>query len=406
MLLDKLRKILAIFAAGVAIIAVNNEAIGTDGSTIVNNLTKPVNPTTNINVNLTSPYAYVNSSSFNSSLVVGHETFRQSAMLITNTIANRLDNLHDAASGRSSNVDAGTATLGDTGKNAGARDSRFTTWAQIGSRNFGQSQEQYDFNAKLYQFVVGSDYHFHENFLAGLAINCDYMDVKTAFNQGSSKSYAFGLKPYVLAIINKNFAVEGMVSYDRVSRKDTRKNLKRGIDAATALETAAPMNAIDSKPKSDRLVASIFARLAHKVNKVNLGLRVGYVYGQDKYKAFKETGTGALDYKGYNFKMQTLATKFSIGYSISQYLTPYVHLDYAYDLKRINNITFNNPAQGANASKWDTIKDQKVNRNAFGGGIGLKAVANECFAADVGFAYEKKGDVTGNTTQLRFNYKF
>jgi Autotransporter beta-domain len=354
----------------------------------------------------TSYNAYNNSALNASSVVIAHDTLRLAAASEIQAISayiTQTHNDHAHGSGRYAN-------LIDTGKNAGSQDSKIRGWSNIVWRNIKNTAEQYQWNGDLYQLTAGSDYKFSNYFLAGLALRYAFFDAKTHFNQGSEKSNGFGATPYAIIQFNNNFAVEGVFGYTHIERDDKRKNIQEGYNSSTSTRILAPMNDITGKIKSDRIIAGIFARVAHHIiNKTSLSYKIGYIYAKEKGKAFKEVGVGANSYTANDLQneLQTLANELSFVYQINQNFAPYLNITYAYDVKSLKPYTFEKEYPSSiDRTKVFIPKSQETNRNTYGVGVGFKVKINECSNIEAGYDYEKKGDLQGQTVNLKIVHKF
>lgn len=328
-------------------------------------------------------------SSTNSTAVTERTVAIESTKALTNIVMDHLDSVAPAP------------TPVAAGGNSGGSEHRFNTFFKGRWDKIKESFTNASWKADMWTAALGGDYKINDNFIAGLAINYSHLKGDTEFNKGKIKDHAWGIMPYVRAILNDMFSFDVIAGYSRVNKDRTRKHL-----------VATGAGDIDvnykSSPKSDRYFISAFANAKHQVQKVNLLGRLGIIHVEDRQKAFTETGSNGVtyNYRSNTTKVTQATLRAQAGIHANEIVEPYIFLTYAYTLSAskmrvADSVTISNTG----GFTYKSPNDEKA-KHQIGGGLGLNININKNFSAKVegNLTQAKKSKTYGATAGVVYKW--
>jgi hypothetical protein len=345
------------------------------------------------------PGSYLDGSSpvnQDSTVVTEMKTTQAATEVQVSMITDRIQEVFEGhESGKTMNI-ASTNTGGNAGSAHGGANP-FGVWVRGGYNNIKDSTEGMPWNADLWTVALGGDYKFNGSFLAGLALTYGHLDGKTDFNKGDICDDAWGMAPYMGMRVNKNISFDITAGYNRVNKKRNRKapstnDIRPNFDGAT----------VNSSPKSDRYFAASYANLSHKMGALDMLVRLGLLYGQDKQKAFTDS-TGE-EYSSQTNRFTQGNVRLELGYSMTNILRPYIFGTYARDFSdtkpsvttepiNAQRINYNNPEEG-------------IGKNVYGGGLGLGLKGTESLLGGLEFNYLQNKKLKNWGGNLYIRYRF
>lgn len=294
------------------------------------------------------------------------------------------------------------SVLPQAGGNAGAGDHRGSIWVRTGIDNMKEDNitKLGGWNANLWTIAIGYDYKISDKVLAGAALTYSNLKGTTKFNAGNIRDNAYGIVPYVAFILSPCFDIDVIAGYSRVNKSRDRLTPSLVGDPNVSALTGARAT---SSPKSDRYFGSVFANYKHFVNRWNLLARLGYLYANDKQKAFKESNVGQqnMNVNSLSTSLSRVSLRLQAGYKANQQVEPYIFLTYARDFgaSKIRGV----PDSSGVGNVGYVSPNKRRNDNTYGGGLGLNGNLGNNWKAGIEGSYarsDKKFRVFGGTLRV------
>lgn len=318
-----------------------------------------------------------------SSLVVTEEKItRASIAAVTDIVSARIDSRTGRNGGSSS-----TSLLDTNGANGGSSEAAFGIWSRFDYTHLDDSTKGAKWDANLLTFALGGDYKFTERFLAGVALTYGHVSGKTKFNNGKIKGdHSYGVTPYMNLVATDWLDFDGLAGYMHTKKK--RDRTPKGGTKVTA------------KTDSNRYFFA-FAGNAHKTyNKIAVLGRLGYTYGQDNQKKYKESNGGV--YGSQDTKVSRLFARLQTGFLVSEMFTPYVFLTYDHDF----SITKHGLDDGVNNAITGYTKPKQNTSNWYGAGAGVTLASGRNWTGGLEYGFKATKDMKMHNGNIRLRYAF
>jgi len=180
--------------------------------------------------------------------------------------------------------------------------------------NFFRTKYQGDTNSTL----VGVDYVFSENMLAGIALGYEKTNIDTDFNLGKAKTTGLTFSPYFGWLINQTWGMDINLGYSRLNTEQYRTNA--GLR-------------INSDLDSIRWFAGMNLNGSWQIQQWLLSAQMGILTGSNKNEHFTESN--GIQRKSNTSKVTKLSLGGEVSYSIGAF-EPFFSLTFNHDTKVTN----------------------------------------------------------------------
>lgn len=208
--------------------------------------------------------------------------------------------------------------LGGNNKAAGDPVGKAALWMNVGNTWLSNDQSGVDYSGSILTGIIGVDYQFTDNFLAGVAFGYERPNVTTDFNNGSFKGNNFAVSPYAAYIINDIFSVNATVGYTVVNYDTSRAN-----------------GAFKGDISGHRFFGDVNATAATQIDRWSVSSSAGYMYLLENQDAYTETGVGGASNPDNLIRLGQLKWTNKAGYLVDtdwgNYM-PYGSLRLEYDV--------------------------------------------------------------------------
>jgi hypothetical protein len=226
-----------------------------------------------------------------------------------------------------------------TGRGAsGHRDAKFGIWlggqwSFIDDDNASTRSDGY-----VATGMIGADYRFSENFVAGLAFGYERTDIDTDFNRGDLEGDGFTVAPYIVLNLGRIFSVDATGGYTWLDYDVSRTTLTAGTSAFSGTKSTGSIDAY-------RWFGA--ANFNADVNLRNwlLGGSIGGLFATEHHDGFTESS--GTQRAAINSDLGRFTVSAKAGYAF-RYVTPYVKGAYEYDFHRDEVSTAGGDPQAAN----------------------------------------------------------
>jgi len=324
----------------------------------------------------------------NSSVVTNQEDLRASSEALIDLASARITEV--TSTGASSGSSKDLFDPRGQGANAGGVAGKLGIWGKARFDRILDDTKGGKWDGKLYSFAIGGDWKFTDRFMAGLAVSYAKLDGTTDFNKGKIDDYSYGVMPYVGFKAHDMVDLELVAGYNQAKRKRTR----------TQTLTDATTRIVRGNPKSDRYFVAPKIKLHKAFNMLHAGFDVGYVWANDKQKAFKES-QGAT-YKSFTTRLNRITTRLQGGYMVNDMIMPYLFGAYAHDF------TLTKHGLSRETALFPEYKNPEQHRgkNTYGGGLGIRLMAKENWSGGFEYEFKKRKDVKAHALMLDVRYQF
>ncbi len=263
---------------------------------------------------------------------------------------------------------------GGTGAAAAPGGKAWNAWFAISQNNISYDYAPLQSSGKVRVGLIGVDYTFNNNIVAGLAIAGDKTDVNLNFGAGgkvtgSGTTYS----PYVGIPLNKNWAADVSIGFGK-TKVDTE------------------FGGFTGQMTDNRRTASLglsYRQLAGRDNKWMLTGRGSYLTVKDKLGAYTmSNGTFSNAVSGLDVTVSQLRFGGQAAYNFGVFV-PYAGLNYIYDIKA--------PDQPGAAN----------DRDAFQGVLGIKFSVPSGFYGGLQYSSElNRSQIKNNQIMLNMGARF
>ncbi len=208
--------------------------------------------------------------------------------------------------------------LDENGKAAGGSEQKIGAWVSgTWSRTIYDKSDDSSFDGNSWNGMLGVDYRFTDQFLAGISAGYEDRNIATAGNEGNEDSNGWTVAPYALITLDKTFSISATGGYSSIDYDVDRldpmvSTLIKGSTSATRLFGALDINGNWEK------------------DKWTFGGSLGTLYAREKKDGFTETGEGALTVASKTTTLGRVRVGGDVGYSFGNVL-PFVKAGYNYD---------------------------------------------------------------------------
>ncbi len=243
-----------------------------------------------------------------------------------------------------------------------------------GNASYGNQRDKPDTTG--YDFTnigitIGSDYRFTKNFIAGfmVGLNSSRVNVDNVGSKVKSDSYTIGTYG---TYYNKNFYMDGSISYGIANYDNTRRIVFPGVDRTAA-----------SSPDGNQHTAYWAAGYDMKKNNWIITPNISMQYTNLNTDSYAESGAGALNLNVD--KQNTESLQGNIGGRLSYILTtdntalmPNIRISYGYEFLRDSQNIVSRLAQGSSPFSIQTVSPDRNSLN-FGAGVSTFSKNNMSF---------------------------
>lgn len=213
---------------------------------------------------------------------------------------------------------------GQRGRAAGFEPRRLSGWANFSKANLEEDVVATRFKGSINTYMIGADYQYDDDILAGIVFGRDRGDINTQFNGGTINTDTNIISPYASYRINDMFSVDGIVGYGRGDIEQ-----QRPVGAAL----------VTSETTYDRYFAQVNGNIVTPVPEIKnmlLAGQVGLLYAYEKVNGFTETNGNTVASKGNPLTQFQLGLR--AGYSFfdigeNWVFHPYTQLRYLTELQ-------------------------------------------------------------------------
>jgi hypothetical protein len=202
----------------------------------------------------------------------------QQASIISNVVSNIFSSRAPNAPGAPVRVSLGN----QTGMAAGNEAPKLNAWVNVADTTIGSSAAASLFDGKVSNAIGGVDYMVSSNFVAGVSLGYDKVDLNFNFAAGSGlNSSGWMLAPYASYQINDMLSVDGTLGYasgDVDSRSPNRIDTVSYTRDFVALNLNATrwMGDLQFTGKVNYIAANEKVAMTNKMEQVRLSGQVGY----------------------------------------------------------------------------------------------------------------------------------
>ena len=264
----------------------------------------------------------------------------------------------------------------ETGKAAAAGGEKWNAWAAYGRTNVGYSFAPLQSNGDVTLALLGVDYTFGGNVLAGVAASWDKTDIDTIFNAGKLTSRGYMVAPYLAWQINRSWLFDTSVGWGR--SKLSQVDNSGGVPVA-------------GTPTDDRLFGSLSLSYSRAFDKVLLTGKGSYLHAEDKIDAF--TLSNGTVIPSSTTRLSQVRFGGQAAYSGAGVM-PYVGLYYIRDTERADQPPVGGAVAANDNDAWQiAVGLNIVSKGALYGGIqfssdrGRSEVKNNQFLVNIGVRF-------------------
>jgi hypothetical protein len=202
----------------------------------------------------------------------------QQASIISNVVSNIFSSRAPNAPGAPVRVSLGN----QSGMAAGNEAPKLNAWVNVADTTIGSSAAASLFDGKVSNAIGGVDYMVSSNFVAGVSLGYDKVDLNFNFAAGSGlKSSGWMLAPYASYQINDMLSVDGTLGYASgdVDKRDTGVTTTDSYTrdfVALNLNATRWMGDVQFTGKVNYITANEKVATTNKMEQVRLSGQVGY----------------------------------------------------------------------------------------------------------------------------------
>lgn len=166
---------------------------------------------------------------------------------------------------------------GQRGRAAGFEPQRLAGWTNFADTDIKEDVVATRYAGDLRTYMVGADYQYDNDILAGVAFGLDRGEINTQFNGGTINTNTTIISPYASYRIDDMFSVDGIIGYGRGDIEQ-----QRPVGAAL----------VTSETTYDRYFAQVNGNIVAPVPEVEnmlLAGQLGLLYAFEKVDGFTET---------------------------------------------------------------------------------------------------------------------
>lgn len=210
------------------------------------------------------------------------------------------------------------------GRAAGFEPQRLAGWANFSSTDIEEDVVATRYKGDLNNFMIGVDYQYDNDILAGVVFGLDRGEINTQFNGGTINTNTTIISPYASYRIDDMFSVDGIIGYGRGDIEQQRL-----VGAAL----------VTSETTYDRYFAQVNGNIVTPVPEVEnmlLSGQIGLLYAFEKVNGFTETNGNNVQSKSNPLTQFQLGMR--AGYSFFDFgenwvFHPYTQLRYHTELQ-------------------------------------------------------------------------
>ena len=258
-----------------------------------------------------------------STVVTSAETVGAAAAQTAGIVSDRISALSSGASGvKVSSANGETKygyslSLDDEGKAAGNGNGKVGLWFSGAYTNIDNNKSGSNYDGDITAGVVGIDYKFRDNLLAGVALGYENSDLTTTFNAGTEDSSGWTVAPYALFQVNKTFSVDATVGYSKLNYDVKRTE-------------PSDLNSVTGTTDAKRWFGAANVNGDWVKNKLLLGASVGVLSVSEDKDAYTEVGSGGQAVAAKSTDLGRAHLGGDLGYDMGK-MVPYVSADFRHD---------------------------------------------------------------------------
>ena len=270
-------------------------------------------------------------------------------------------------------------TLGDeTGAAAAGGGNRWNAWMSLGQNNVNNGFQPAQVGGHVDLTLVGIDYTYASNVVAGVAATWDRTRVGgQGLNGGTINGSGYNIAPYVSVPLGRNWLLDGTIGFGRndISIVDNNPN---------------PAPTASGSTKSDRMFTSVAVSYAQTMGKVMWSGKLAWVTNEDKIAAFtmSPAATGG-PVAGSTIRVSQLRLGGQAAFNAGM-LMPYVGLTYVRDLQSPDATPLRGQTPANDKDGWVVALGLNIySKGALSGGVmlssetGRQQIKNDLFMANI-----------------------
>lgn len=347
-----------------------------DGRRAINGFRYNVGSVIYVNYGSQGGYLYVPAGSvydgtsvlnMHSGIVTERYLLRTSTQTITGIIGDRIRE----ANGAATMAKASDVMVGATGSNAGSG-GETSLWLKLAYNRVNDTSRYSNWDANIWTVVLGSDYQFNCDLLAGLALIYSHNDGRTQFNDGKINDNTWGIAPYASWRACDWLDFEAAVGY---SHSD--KHRKRSGPNPNPFSSALGGPTISGNPDSNTWYGALFANATHCTDPFEWLGRIGITWAEDRQKSFSEDNGDV--YNSLHTNMTQGHVRIQVGYTRAAAVTPYLFATYIFELDD-HLPDLDEPVDVSGFTSNYYSPNRTYRRSAWGGGVGFNINKCECWS--------------------------
>lgn len=217
--------------------------------------------------------------------------------------------------------------LRQTGESAGAKDYKFNIWGNGGYTSIERTDTGGELDGRVINGVVGLDYLFQKNVVAGLAVGYEDTDVDTTFNSGTFKGSGYTVAPYVGFAVSDKLTLDASFGYSWVE-----------YDTTTGAQFGGATSSFDATRYF--IAANATGRYMFQNNKLRLSPKVGILYLSEDQDAFTTSAGAAVAENTISLGRATVGAE--LGYRVQPMIEPYLKAAVEYDWEHEDAVDLGN----------------------------------------------------------------
>ena len=201
----------------------------------------------------------------------------------------------------------------NTGIAAGDGLSNLSIWSSIDQSNFENNFSRTKYDGKTRSILVGVDYSFTDNIVAGMALGYEKSDIDTDFNFGQMDSTGISFSPYLGITFSETWSADVALGYTNLDHDQYR------LQAGTR---------IDSNVDSVRWFISSNLNGNWQLDQMLLSLHGGFIHAENTDDAYTESNN--IRVRSQKSSITTLNIGGDVAYAIGDF-EPFLSVTYNRD---------------------------------------------------------------------------